>query len=66
MVKGKSRQLFSEWVHRAGTPAATAQELIGIFSSANEKACQSFEIRWDGAEIYFSWDNAVILAARPE
>lgn len=66
VAQGKSQQLFSEWVHRAGTPAATVQELIEIFSSANREARQTFEIRWEGAEIYFSWDNAVILAARPE
>lgn len=66
VVQGKSQQRFSEWVLRAGTAAATVQELIETFSSADQEARRAFQIRWEGAEIYFSWDNAVILAARPE
>ena len=64
VVQGKNPQLFSEWVHRAGTPAEAVQELIEMFSTAGEEARQAFQVRWDGAELYFAWDNAVILAAR--
>ena len=65
VVQGKNPQLFSEWVHRAGTPAAAVQELLQTFSSASEEARRAFDIRWEGAEVYFSWDNAVILATKP-
>ena len=65
VVKGKNPQLFSEWVHRAGTPPGAVQELLGVFSSATAEARDAFEVRWAGAELYFSWDNAVILAKRP-
>ena len=66
VVQGKNPQLFSEWVHRAGTPAAAVHELIQMFSGAGVEARAAFDIRWDGAEMYFSWDNAVILALRRE
>ncbi len=64
VVRGKNPQLFSEWVHRAGTPAEAIQELIEMFSAATPEAREAFQVRWDGAEIYFAWDNAVILATR--
>jgi len=66
VVQGKNPQLFSEWVHRAGTPAAAVQELLRMFSLASEEAHRAFDIRWEGAEIYFYWDNAVILATKPD
>ena len=64
VVRGKNPQLFSEWVHRAGTPAEAIQELIEAFAAATKEARDAFQVRWDGAEIYFAWDNAVILARR--
>ncbi len=64
VVQGKNPQLFSEWVHRAGTPGAAVQELLQMFSSASKEARRAFDIRWQGAEIYFSWDNAVILTTK--
>lgn len=66
IVQGKNRQLFSEWVHRAGTPPSVVQELIEMFASASEEARRAFDIRWEGAEIYFTWDNAVICAVKPK
>ncbi|HEU4760152.1 MAG TPA: methyltransferase domain-containing protein [Dehalococcoidia bacterium] len=64
VVRGKNPQLFSEWVHRAGTAAEAIPELIEMFTKAPEEARQAFAVRWDGAEIYFAWDNVVILAMR--
>ena len=65
MVRGKNPQLFSEWVHRAGTPPPLVEELIAMFANASEEARRAFDIRWEGAEIYFAWDNAVICALKP-
>ncbi len=64
VVKGKNPQLFSEWVHRAGTPPASVERLIQMFHAANEETRRAFEVRWQGAEIFFSWDNATILATK--
>ncbi len=66
VVQGKNPQLFSEWVHRAGTPAPAVQQLLEMFSAAGDEGRRAFDVRWDGAEVYFSWDNAVILALKPE
>ena len=64
VVRGKNPQLFSEWVHRAGTPRAAVEQLIQMFAAASEEAQQAFEVRRQGAEIFFSWDNATILAVK--
>ncbi len=65
VVEGKNPQLFSEWVHRAGTPPASVERLIRMFETANEESQSAFQVRWEGAEIFFSWDNATILATKP-
>jgi len=64
VVLGKSPQLFSEWVQRAGTPREAAQQLIEMFTTASAEARRAFQMRWEGAEILFSWDNATILATK--
>ena len=64
VVRGKNPQLFSEWVHRAGTPRDAVEQLNQMFVSASEEAQQAFEVRRQGAEILFSWDNATILAVK--
>lgn len=66
VIRGKSRQLFSEWVYRAGTPPAVVEELIAMFAAADEEARRAFAIRWQGAEVYFAWDNATICAVKPQ
>jgi len=64
VVLGKSPQLFSEWVQRAGTPREAAQQLIEMFTTASAEARAAFQVRREGAEILFSWDNATILATK--
>ncbi len=65
LVAGKNPQLFSEWVHRAGTSGAGVEQLTKMFRDASEEARLAFDIRTEGAEILFSWDNATILATKP-
>ncbi len=64
VVRGKNPQLFSEWVHRAGTPPEAVQRLVQMFTAASEEARRAFEVRREGAEIIFSWPNATILATK--
>ncbi len=64
VVEGKNPQVFSDWVHRAGTPPERVERLIQMFAAAPKEARQAFEVRCDGAEILFSWDNATILATK--
>ncbi len=64
VVLGKSPQLFSEWVQRAGTPREASQQLIEMFTTASAEARAAFQVRREGAEILFSWDNATILATK--
>lgn len=64
VVTGKNPQLFSEWVHRAGTPPEAVEQLVEMFRTAPEEARQAFEVRWEGGELFFSWDNATILATK--
>ena len=64
VMPGKNPQLFSEWVHRAGTPPEGVEQLIRMFTRASEEARSAFEIHWEGAEIFFSWDNATVLARK--
>ncbi|KKK79397.1 hypothetical protein LCGC14_2833910 [marine sediment metagenome] len=64
VVRGKNPQLFSEWVHRAGTPPEAVELLIEMFRTASEEARRAFQVRWEGAEIFFSWPNATILATK--
>ncbi len=64
VVPGKNPQLFSEWVGRAGTPREGIERLVQMFTAASEEARRGFEMRWEGAEILFSWPNATILATR--
>ena len=64
VVRGKNPQLFSEWVHRAGTPREAVEQLTQMFAAASEEAQRAFEVRRQGAEIFFSWDNATILAVK--
>lgn len=65
VIEGKNPQLFSEWVDRAGTPPEAVEQLVEMFAAASPEARQAFEVRWDGAEMFFSWDNATILATKP-
>jgi ubiquinone/menaquinone biosynthesis C-methylase UbiE len=64
LVRGTNPQLFSEWVHRAGTPGEAVNQLIEMFATTSEEARREFEVRWEGAEIFFSWPNATILATK--
>ena len=64
VVRGKNPQLLSEWVRRAGTPRDAVEQLNQIFAAASEEAQQAFEVRREGGEIFFSWDNATILAVK--
>ena len=64
VVEGKNPQLFSEWVHRSGTPPRAVEQLVRMFASATEEAQRAFEVRREGAEFYFSWPNATILATK--
>lgn len=64
VVPGKNPQLFSEWVHRAGTPAAAVEQLFQMFATVTEEASIAFDVRREGGEILFSWDNATILATK--
>ena len=64
VVPGKNPQLFSEWVHRAGTPPAAVEQLVMLFAEASREARPPFDVRLEGAEISFSWDNATILATK--
>jgi ubiquinone/menaquinone biosynthesis C-methylase UbiE len=64
VVPGKSPQLFSEWVQRAGTPRKATQQLTEMFTTASTEVRGTFQVRCEGAEIFFSWDNATILATK--
>jgi ubiquinone/menaquinone biosynthesis C-methylase UbiE len=64
VVPGKSPQVFSEWVQRAGTPREAAQQLIEMFMTASVEVRRAFQVRREGAEIFFSWDNATVLATK--
>jgi len=64
VVPGKNPQLFSEWVHRAGTPPQAVDQLLKLFTEASREARPSFDVRLEGAEVFFSWDNATILATK--
>lgn len=64
MVAGKNPQLFSEWVQRAGTPPEAVEQLVRLFAEASREAQPPFDVRLEGAEIFFSWDNATILATK--
>ena len=64
VVPGKNPQVFRQWIERAGTPAAVADELAAEFLAASPEAQRAFEIRQADGEILFSWDNVTILARR--
>lgn len=64
VVAGKNPQLFSEWVHRAGTPPAAVEQLVRLFAEASQEARPPFDVQLEGVEIFFSWDNATILATK--
>jgi len=64
VVPGKNPQLFSEWVHRAGTPPDAVGQLVRLFEEASRQAQPPFDARLEGAEIFFSWDNVTILATK--
>ena len=64
VVPGKNPQLFSEWVHRAGTPPEAVEQLVKLFAEASREARPPFDARLEGDEIFFSWDNATILATK--
>jgi ubiquinone/menaquinone biosynthesis C-methylase UbiE len=64
VVPGKSPQVFSEWVQRAGTPREAAQQLREMLTTASAEVRRAFQVRLKGKEILFSWDNATILATR--
>jgi ubiquinone/menaquinone biosynthesis C-methylase UbiE len=64
VVPGRSPQVFSEWVHRAGTPREAAQQLMEMLTTASADVRKAFQVRSEGTEILFSWDNATILATK--
>ena len=64
IVEGKNPQLFSEWVHRAGTPPDSVSQLVEMFTGASREEPPPFDLRMDEAEIHFSWDNATILTSK--
>lgn len=63
--RGRTPKLFSEWVHRSGTHRQAVEKLIDMFATASDEARRAFEVRWEGAEIFFSWPNATIMATKP-
>jgi ubiquinone/menaquinone biosynthesis C-methylase UbiE len=64
IVAGRNPQLFSDWVHRAGTSRPAVKQLTQMFRDATNEAQRSFDIRVESSEILFSWDNATILATK--
>jgi ubiquinone/menaquinone biosynthesis C-methylase UbiE len=64
VVSGKSPQVFSEWVKRAGTPRKAAQQLMEMLTTASTDEREAFQVRSEGTEIFFSWANATILATK--
>ena len=65
VVEGKNPQLFSEWVHRAGTPPEAVERLVELFREASRRPQPPFGVRLAKGEIHFHWDNATILATKP-
>jgi len=64
VAPGKSPQVFSEWVQRAGTPGEATEQIKEMLTTASVKVRTAFQVRAEGAEILFSWDNATILATK--
>jgi ubiquinone/menaquinone biosynthesis C-methylase UbiE len=64
VVPGKSPQVFSEWVQRAGTPPEATQQLRETLTTASAEVRTAFQVRPEGEEIFFAWDNATILATK--
>jgi ubiquinone/menaquinone biosynthesis C-methylase UbiE len=64
VIPGTNPQLFSEWVHRSGTPPDAVEQLVKLFEEASREAQPPFAARLEGAEIFFSWDNVTILATK--
>jgi ubiquinone/menaquinone biosynthesis C-methylase UbiE len=64
VVPGKSPQVFSEWVGRAGTPPEGAEKLMEMLTTASTEVRRAFQVSQQGTEILFSWDNATMLATK--
>lgn len=64
MVRGKNPQKFFDWVHRSATPAEDVRALLRMFAYATPEQRRAFLIRWEGDNLIFKWDNAVILATK--
>jgi hypothetical protein len=35
-----------------------------MFTTASTEVRRTFQVRWEGAEIFFAWDNATIVATQ--
>jgi ubiquinone/menaquinone biosynthesis C-methylase UbiE len=64
VVQGKSPQAFRQWVQRAGTSPDAVRHLTDIFFEASDDIQRAFDIRQEGTEVYFAWDNVAILAEK--
>ncbi len=56
---------FDDWVRRAGVTADVAESLRAEFLTAPPDAAAAFQIRRDGADVQFAWDELVLLCAKP-
>ncbi len=56
---------FNDWVRRAGVPTETAEALRAEFLAAAPEAAAAFQIRPDGTDVQFAWDELVLLGAKP-
>lgn len=64
VMPGRTRQSFSEWVHRAGTPPDAIHQLLEMFRTMSAEAQEALQMRWEGADVFFSWVTVTILAEK--
>lgn len=55
---------FTDWVRRAGVPAADVEDLRRSFAEASPAARAAFRIHAEGGDVRFAWDEIVILGTR--
>jgi ubiquinone/menaquinone biosynthesis C-methylase UbiE len=55
---------FDDWVRRAGVSPADAEELRRSFMEASPAARAAFQIRVDGHDVRFSWDEIVVRGVK--